>query len=103
VGTLVARRGDVLNPSRIGALAAVGCTGVQVYERPLVAILSTGDEIVEAGQPLALGQFESVLEAEVNAVHRVHDVGAVFVGLLMGEGFVGDDLVALFEGKTLAG
>jgi molybdopterin molybdotransferase len=41
--------GDVLNPSRIGALAAIGVTEVRVYGRPRVAILSTGNEIVDPG------------------------------------------------------
>src|SRR5262245_22732730 len=38
--------GAVLNPSRIGALAAIGVTEIEVFARPRVAILSTGNEIV---------------------------------------------------------
>ena len=41
----------MLNPSRIGALAAVGTTEVEVYVRPRVAILSTGNEVMRAGKP----------------------------------------------------
>ena len=42
----------MLNPGRIGAVAAIGCGEVEVYARPRVAILSTGNEVVEPGTPL---------------------------------------------------
>ena len=54
-GQTVVHRGDVLTPSRVGVLAAVGATRVAVYHRPRVAILSTGNEIVQPGEPLAPG------------------------------------------------
>src|SRR5688500_16407783 len=40
---IVVGAGETLNSSRIGALAAVGTSSVDVYERPRVAILSTGN------------------------------------------------------------
>src|ERR1700730_4061084 len=49
---VVLRAGDLLNPSRIGALAALGALDVEVFGRPAVAILSTGNEIVEPGHEL---------------------------------------------------
>src|SRR6202022_136845 len=45
-GQTVLGAGEVLNSSRVGALAAVGIARVEVYERPCVAILSTGNEVV---------------------------------------------------------
>ncbi len=45
--TTVAARGEVLHPAHIGMLAAVGRTQVRVGARPRVAILATGDELVE--------------------------------------------------------
>ena len=39
VGDLVVRNGDWLNPSRIGAIAAIGCAEIDVYARPRVAVL----------------------------------------------------------------
>lgn len=59
-GDIVVRQGDVLNPSRIGALAAIGAEQVEVFARPRVAVMSTGNEIVPPGQPLAASQIYDV-------------------------------------------
>ena len=59
-GQTILERGDVLTPSRIGALAAAGVLDVDVYARPRIAILSTGNEIVEPGQPLGPGQIYDI-------------------------------------------
>jgi molybdenum cofactor synthesis domain-containing protein len=64
--------GDLLNPSRIGALAALGFTEVDVYEQPTIAILSTGNEIVEPGQPLQPGQIYDINRFTLSAVIADH-------------------------------
>lgn len=56
-GTVILREGDVLNPSRIGVLTSLGKEEVEVYEKPRVAIIPTGDEIVEIGTELNDGQI----------------------------------------------
>lgn len=71
-GQTVLRRGDVLNPSRIGALAAIGALEVAVFERPRVAILSTGNEIVDPGQPLAPGQIYDINKFTLGSIIRAH-------------------------------
>ena len=53
-------KGDVITPSRVGALAALGLTDVEVYDQPKVALLSTGNEIVEPGQALGPGQIYDI-------------------------------------------
>jgi molybdopterin molybdotransferase len=64
--------GALLNPSRIGALAATGVTEVDVYARPRVAILSTGNEIVPPGQPLAPGQIYDINQFTLAAIIGAH-------------------------------
>jgi molybdopterin molybdotransferase len=56
-GETVLARGAVLRPQEIGMLAALGRTDVAVIRRPRVAILSTGDEVVDTTEALAPGKI----------------------------------------------
>ena len=71
-GQTVLHAGDVLNASRVGALAALGIADADVYSRPGVAILSTGNEIVEPGRPLAPGQIYDINRFTLSAVVAEH-------------------------------
>lgn len=64
--------GDVLNPSRIGALAATGVLDVNVFAKPRVAILSTGNEIVDPGQPLGPGQIYDINQFTLSTIIDAH-------------------------------
>jgi len=46
-GELVVKKGSVLRPAHIGMLAASGKAFISVYQKPRVAIMSTGDELVD--------------------------------------------------------
>ncbi|MCL4193075.1 MAG: molybdopterin biosynthesis protein [Thermoguttaceae bacterium] len=54
-GEMVLRRGTLLTSRETGVLAAIGASRVQVVQRPRVAILSTGDEIIPPGEPMRPG------------------------------------------------
>jgi molybdenum cofactor synthesis domain-containing protein len=72
-GAIVIAAGTVLSPSRIGALAAIGRTAVDVFGRPVVAIASTGDEIAEpAGGALGPGRIFDINRHTVAAVVARH-------------------------------
>jgi putative molybdopterin biosynthesis protein len=51
-GETLLRRGTRIGSREIGMLAACGLAAVDVVRRPRVAVLSTGDELVEPGKPL---------------------------------------------------
>lgn len=54
-GEVYLKRGDLLTPGRLGLAAAMGYPRLKVFRRPRVGILSTGDEVVEPGEPLPFG------------------------------------------------
>src|SRR6187399_2787130 len=72
VGAIVVAAGQVLNPARVGAVAATGSAEATVFARPTVAILSTGNEIAEPGQPLAPGQIYDINRFTLEAIVRRH-------------------------------
>ena len=56
-GQVLATRGDFLGPAEIACLAAAGITEVSVYRTPVVALFSTGDELVDPGTVPGPGQI----------------------------------------------
>lgn len=54
-GEVLLKKGDPLTPGRVGLCAAMGYPRVPVFKRPKVGILTTGDEVVEPGEPLPYG------------------------------------------------
>lgn len=56
-GRTVLEAGRVIRASEVGVLASIGLTTVPVVRRPVVAILSTGDEITAPGDPLLPGRI----------------------------------------------
>ncbi|KAK4022631.1 hypothetical protein OUZ56_008088 [Daphnia magna] len=56
-GDLVLERGTVLTPTDVGILATVGQTEVEVYALPIVAVLSTGNELQESKTDLQSGRI----------------------------------------------
>jgi molybdopterin molybdotransferase len=56
-GQMVVAKGAVIRPSEIGVIASLGRNKVRVIRRPVVAILATGDELVELGKALPDGKI----------------------------------------------
>jgi len=69
--------GQELNASRIGALAAVGAFNVDVYAKPRVAVLSTGNEIIEPGAVLGPGQIYDINQFTITSIVSTHGGVAV--------------------------
>lgn len=56
-GELVFTAGTLIRPQEVGMLASFGCTEVPVYRKPVVAIIATGDELVEPGEERLPGKI----------------------------------------------
>jgi molybdenum cofactor synthesis domain-containing protein len=71
-GEMAATAGTLLSPARIGVAAALGLDALDVYARPRVAILSTGDEIVAPGGRPGPAQIFDSNTAALSAAVRLH-------------------------------
>jgi len=56
-GALILSKGTVIRPSEVGVLASLGRNAVRVIRRPVMAILATGEELVDISQPLPAGKI----------------------------------------------
>ena len=56
-GEVVLKRGQTLKPQDLGLLAMLGFANVQVYKKPRVALLSSGDELLAVDAPLESGKI----------------------------------------------
>ncbi len=56
-GAIALGKGTVIRPAEIGLLASLGRSQVKVIRRPIVAVLATGDELVDVNQPLPEGKI----------------------------------------------
>lgn len=56
-GSLVLKKGSVIRPAEVGVLASLGRSKVMAIRRPVVAILATGNELVDINQPLTAGKI----------------------------------------------
>ncbi|MBW6518110.1 MAG: molybdopterin molybdotransferase MoeA [ANME-2 cluster archaeon] len=55
-GELLLPSGHLLRPADLAVLASAGISDVEIYHRPLVSIIPTGEEVVPRGKPLEAGQ-----------------------------------------------
>ena len=71
-GETVYQRGVRLTSRETGVLAAIGCSKVPVFRKPIVGILSTGDEIIDPSQPMRPGMvYDSNAQVLADAVREL--------------------------------
>ncbi|MBM4237429.1 MAG: molybdenum cofactor biosynthesis protein [Euryarchaeota archaeon] len=59
-GAVVLRKGELLTPSKVGVLAALGLAEVEVFVMPTVHVIPTGNEVSEVGRELRKGQVYDI-------------------------------------------
>jgi molybdopterin molybdotransferase len=80
-GTLVLKEGTLLRPGEIGVMASLGHKAAKVIRRPVVAIVSTGDELLEPGQPHQAGKIYNSNAYSIGAAVQKYGGAPVVVGI----------------------
>jgi molybdopterin molybdotransferase len=80
-GQVVLAHGTVLRPAEIGVLASIGRTKVNVVRRPNVAVLSTGDELVDIADEPRPGQIRDSNRYSLAAAVRATGCAAFELGI----------------------
>ncbi len=78
-GDRVISKGDLIRPAEVGMLASVGRSFVSVFQRPLVAILCTGEELVDVDG--RLDEVKIVSSNSYTLTAQVKDSGAIPIQL----------------------
>ena len=86
VGEQVLARGKRIRPAEIGVLASMGRVQVAVYRRPVVAVIPTGDEVIEIDRPLEPGQVRN------SAAHALEALVTTYGGVPRRLPVVGDTI-----------
>jgi len=81
-GDPVFHRGAVLTPGHLGVIASVGATGVEVYPRARVGVMSTGDELIDGPEPLGPGQIRDANRHTLLALLEQANAEPVDLGLI---------------------
>ncbi len=80
-GDLVFPAGTVLTAGHLGVLCSLGLTEIEAHPRPRVGVISTGDELVDDGSPLAPGQIRDSNRRTLLSLLARADVEPVDLGL----------------------
>jgi molybdopterin molybdotransferase len=98
-GELVISQGDVIRPAEIGMLAALGRSFVSLYQRPLIAVVATGDELVDIDENPTSWQIISSNSYSIAA--QIIDCGAISLQIGIAKDNR-DDLVSKFTAALRA-
>jgi molybdopterin molybdotransferase len=98
-GELVISQGNVIRPAEIGMLAALGRSFISVYQRPLIAVVATGDELVDIDENPTSWQIISSNSYSIAA--QIIDCGAISLQIGIAKDKRGD-LVSKFKAALRA-
>lgn len=81
-GDIALTKGKLIRPTEIGFLASLGYSKVEVYKKPKVAILTTGDELLSIDSPLENGKIRNSNEYSLMALCKNLDVEYISLGIV---------------------
>lgn len=70
-----------LGPAELGLMASLGFTEVEVFQKPKVAVLSTGNEVVNPGEDTRAGQIRDSNKIALKSLIRTHGFEALDLGI----------------------
>lgn len=79
--TLVLKASAHLDAGKIGVLASQGLVKIKVFEKPRIAVLPTGEEVVSAGKKLKPGQLYDINSHTISAVVQANGGIPVNIGI----------------------
>jgi len=110
-GDKVLETGTLIHPGQIAVLASVGCVQPLVYRQPVVAVLSTGDELVEPDQVPEPSQIRNSNATQLTAQIEAMNVVPLYFGIVpddeektrnaIEEAFAEADVVLLTGGVSM--
>jgi molybdopterin molybdotransferase len=80
-GELILEKGDVIGPAEVGMLASLGLASVRVTRRPKLAVIATGDEIVEPGRKAGPGRIWNANGYSLLSLARQAGAEASYLGI----------------------
>lgn len=81
-GDLVLKKGTKILPSHIAILASVGCSNPIVYQLPTVAVISTGNELVEPNESVGISQIRNSNGYQIAAQVQQMDIIPEYLGIV---------------------
>lgn len=93
-GKTVLPAGHLLLPQDIGSMAAMGITQVRVFRKPVVGILSTGDELVPVSDKPAKGQIRDVNSIMLRAIMQTAGADVISYGIIRDDEAALDDTLS---------
>ena len=98
-GERVICRGDVIRPAEVGMLAALGRSFISVYQKPLIAVLATGDELVDVDEQPTPWQIISSNSYSISA--QILECGGIPLQIGIAKD-TREDLIAKFKSAMRA-
>ena len=89
--TCIIKQGQTIRPQETGLLAALGKQEVAVYQKPVIGIISTGDEIIPVDKTPSRGQIRDINTYTLSGL--IEQAGAIPVTY----GIISDNFETLFE------